>query len=216
MSTKSNQARPDWLVFLTSYLHSSREVGTPFSCSDFVGKVMASHIPPPDSKISRKYLEVGPGTGVVTEQILKKLGPHDTLDIVEIEKGFYELIKKKFEGDKRVRVHHADIATWKLLDQQGREVQFDAIATCVPLNGLPNIAILTGVLAAYKRLAKKDAEITSLEYVGTTTLSQWIKGKEFKEVIALKNRFYEQFKCDEPTVVYMNFPVPARVHRLKM
>lgn len=206
--------KPEWLIFLTSWWNNPREAGTPFSCSTYVAKRMVNHIPAPD-KTPRIYLEVGPGTGVVTELFLKKLGANDTLHVVEIEEGFYNVIKKKFENDPRVIVHLADIATWKHVEGD-KEVQFDAIATGVPLNNLPNESVLKSILTAYERLIKPGAEITSVEYAMTSTIGKLFRGAEFNKVVKMKCDFYAHHKAEPSVIEWRNFLLPARVHRLKI
>jgi phosphatidylethanolamine/phosphatidyl-N-methylethanolamine N-methyltransferase len=199
--------KPEWVIFMKSYLHKQREVGTPFSCSTAVAKEMISRLPADRSP--HRYLEVGPGTGNVTKQLIKKLGPNDQLDIVEIEEGFYHLIKEKYGADPRVSVYLADIANWR------PEAQYDAIISGVPLNNLPNVETLNRILSAYEKLAKRGAEIACLEYVGTSTIGLLFRGDEFKKVIARKREFFKEHKSD-PVIIWMNFPVPARVHHLKI
>lgn len=200
---------PDWLTFFLSFLHKPREAGTPFSCSTAVAKRMAAHIPHSDLNHPRNYLEIGPGTGVVTELLVQKLGPHDTLHIVEIEEGFFRLIKKKFAHDPRVRIHHADIANWD------PGIQFDRIATGVPLNSLPSLSILKKILMAYERLAKPGAEMTAVEYVGTAAFGQCLKGEEFIKIVEIKKKFYQHHGATAQ-IEYRNIPLPARIYRLKI
>lgn len=205
---------PAWLVFAKSFFNKPREAGTPFSCSKAVAERMVSHIPEPNDEVAHLYLEIGPGTGIVTERLVKKLGKKDTLHIVEIEENFYNYIKEKYKDDKRVIVHHADISAWSL-KEGGKEVQFDAIATGVPLNGLPNKEVIKKILAAYERLAKKGAEITSVEYVLTGCIGEIFKGQEFRQVVKTKDDFFKHHKS-QSEIVWWNFPVPARVHRFSI
>src|SRR5436190_12756502 len=44
----------------------------------------------------RRILEVGPGTGAVTAEILQALRPGDRLDIVEINAHFVRLLEQRF------------------------------------------------------------------------------------------------------------------------
>lgn len=212
MSEKKDQ--PDWIIFIASWWSMKKEAGTPFSCSQSVAKRMVSHIPTPDDAISRNYLEVGPGTGVVTELFVQMLGKNDKLYVVEIEQGFYERIREKFKDDPRVIVHLADIATWNPKDSDGNEIKFDAMATGVPLNALPSTAVLKSVLVAYERLVKPNAMITAVEYVGTSSLGQLYKGEEFREAMKMKNGFFAHHASQPAEIEPWNFPVPARVHKL--
>ncbi len=209
-----NVKQPGWIVFVTSWMNKNKEAGTPFSTSTYVAEKMVRHIPMADANTPRKYLEIGPGTGVVTDLFIEKLGPNDTLHVVEIEEGFYKYIKERYENDPRVIVHLADISEWSVKDGADKDIQFDAIAAGVPLNGLPNETVLKSVLIAYERLAKKGAKITVVEYVGTSSVSRMFKGEEFQKVFDLKCKFLEHHKSKKAEIEWRNFPVPARVHTL--
>src|SRR2546421_8810476 len=43
-----------------------------------------------------RVLEVGPGTGAVTGEILRRMGPGDQLDIVEINAHFVDVLRRRF------------------------------------------------------------------------------------------------------------------------
>ena len=43
-----------------------------------------------------RVLEVGPGTGAVTVELLDRLRPGDQLDIVEINEDFVSLLRRRF------------------------------------------------------------------------------------------------------------------------
>src|SRR3954470_18786371 len=47
-------------------------------------------------KTPRRILEVGPGTGAVTAEIVRQLRPGDALDIVEINADFVALVQRRF------------------------------------------------------------------------------------------------------------------------
>jgi phospholipid N-methyltransferase len=163
--------------------------------------------------VGRRFLEVGPGTGVVTELLVEKLGKNDTLDIVEIEDGFYELIREKFRGDSRVHVYHQDIVKFSPHDSEGKPLKYDAIVTGVPLNGLPTVDLLAAILGAYERLAKVGAPISEVEYVGTATIGNLFRGQEFKKVSKTKDAFFEYHKSWSE-IEFWNIPVPARINYL--
>src|SRR5437016_2895055 len=46
-----------------------------------------------------RILEVGPGTGSVTLQILKRLIPGDLVDLVELNSHFIGVLRKRFEKE---------------------------------------------------------------------------------------------------------------------
>ncbi len=68
-----------------------------------------------DGKL-RRILEVGPGTGVVTDAIIAQMGPQDTLDVVELNERFVAALRERLASDPlwqrtadRVRIHHLPI-----------------------------------------------------------------------------------------------------------
>src|SRR6266550_1237009 len=46
-----------------------------------------------------RVLEVGPGTGAVTAEILRCMRPGDHLDIVEINAHFVDVLRRRFAGE---------------------------------------------------------------------------------------------------------------------
>src|SRR6185369_3494678 len=54
----------------------------------------------------RRVLEVGPGTGAVTAEIVRALKPGDNLDIVEINAEFVAVIEHRFAEEPLFRRCH--------------------------------------------------------------------------------------------------------------
>src|SRR4051794_41539816 len=53
----------------------------------------------------RRILEVGPGSGAVTAEILRYLRPGDQLDIVEINENFVALLRRRFAQEALFQRH---------------------------------------------------------------------------------------------------------------
>src|SRR5271170_6627901 len=47
----------------------------------------------------RRILEVGPGTGAVTETLVRGLGPEDRLDLVELNDRFVQRLRDRFQHE---------------------------------------------------------------------------------------------------------------------
>ena len=68
------------IQFFSVALRNMKTVGTVCPSSPMLSRALAEVVdaaPQP-----RRILEVGPGTGPVTREILRKLGPRDVLDII--------------------------------------------------------------------------------------------------------------------------------------
>src|SRR5438046_6464322 len=72
-----------------------RNTGSLLPSSRFLAKALVTELRQPRGP--GRILEVGPGTGSVTKQILRHLLPGDRLDAVEINDTFLELLQARFE-----------------------------------------------------------------------------------------------------------------------
>src|SRR5215831_3421057 len=73
--------------------------GASFQLAGAAGKLEACPTQP------RRILEVGPGTGAVTVEILRQLRPGDWLDIVEINGDFVALLERRFAEEPLFQRH---------------------------------------------------------------------------------------------------------------
>lgn len=79
-----------------------------------------------------RLLEIGAGTGAVTEMIiadLEKRKVNYSLDLIEIDSDFAALLSKKFENNKRVKVYCKDVYKFKSLSR------YHFALSTLPLNG---------------------------------------------------------------------------------
>src|SRR6266850_63139 len=83
----------------------------------------------------RRILEVGPGTGAVTAEIVRQLRPGDQFDIVEINADFVACLGQRFaeEPDFRKRRAQSRIIHSPLQDVPGEHV-YDFVISGLPLN----------------------------------------------------------------------------------
>src|SRR5262245_49677498 len=86
----------------------------------------------------RRILEIGPGTGAVTREIVERLRPGDTLDIVEINADFVAHLEKRFEAEPAFRDVRAQA---KIIHAPLQEVAgngtYDFMISGLPLNNFP-------------------------------------------------------------------------------
>lgn len=85
-----------------------------------------------------RILEVGPGTGAVTREIVRHLKPGDTLDLVEINEDFAAVLRERFATDARYRAV-ADRAAVHVrpLQQFVPDAHYDVIVSGLPFNNFP-------------------------------------------------------------------------------
>lgn len=85
----------DRLKFFTGWLASPLTMGTFIPSSRRLGQFMSSCL---DQESSGKILELGPGTGVLTQQILNHGISIENLMLLEYDQNFCSLLKKRYPG----------------------------------------------------------------------------------------------------------------------
>jgi len=156
-------------------------------------------------------LEVGPGTGSFTRQILHHLRSGDSLDIYELNPKFYSFLIKSLDrrhlsaAGVRCRIYNADIRTLK------EQTQYDFI-----ISGLPFYAFepetVSQILAIYMDHLSPTGVLSYFEYVLTPEFkAKFLKPAERDRLIRVAKtvRSFAQkyeYKCNE---VWWNLP-PAK------
>lgn len=140
-------------------------------------------------------LEIGAGTGSLTKQITKYLRPQDQLDIVEIHKKFYQIVKAKYRQDN-IHIHHTDILNFD------PDHGYDFIFSSLPYENMPE-DISQKIWKRKLQLCNTDARISYFKYV---------KFRDFKSDFEEKvvNEFGQNKKF-----VLLNLP-PAKIYTLEI
>ncbi|SCZ35201.1 phosphatidylethanolamine/phosphatidyl-N-methylethanolamine N-methyltransferase [Afifella marina DSM 2698] len=79
-------------------------------------------------------LELGPGTGVITEELIRSGIPQERLVCVEFEQHFYELLKKRFP---RVNLIRGDAFDLQNTLGEFADTKFSAVLSGVPVLLIP-------------------------------------------------------------------------------
>ncbi|MCQ0988329.1 class I SAM-dependent methyltransferase [Jiella marina] len=83
--------------FFRGWLQRPLVMGAVSPSSRALGRAMASYVPDPETfKPNSKVLELGPGTGVVTQMLIERGVPERSLVLVEYSTEFCRLLKARF------------------------------------------------------------------------------------------------------------------------
>lgn len=88
-------------VFLKQFSKNWREVGSVVPSSPFLVRKMLSKV---NFDSARLIVELGPGTGPLTKEILKRLHPEGWLIVIESNEAFCSMLRDI--GDPRLRVEY--------------------------------------------------------------------------------------------------------------
>jgi phosphatidylethanolamine/phosphatidyl-N-methylethanolamine N-methyltransferase len=115
--------------FLRGLISNPRAVSAPTPSSPTLARAIAAEV---DLGRDGLVIELGPGTGVVTQALLGHGVPTDWLVAVELENCFVQLMRKRFP---KVTVHHGDAVTFE--SQIAFDAKVAAIVSGLPLLQLP-------------------------------------------------------------------------------
>jgi phospholipid N-methyltransferase len=140
-----------------------RSTGAILPSTRFLARALVSEIRKPRGPA--RILEVGPGTGSVTKEILRFLHPQDRVDLVEINGYFVDLLRRRFEEEPHFRIHREQCQIIHLPVEEVRgEGLYDFIVSGLPLNNFPGAQVRT-IFRTYDRLLRPGGMLTYYEYV---------------------------------------------------
>lgn len=213
----------EYRVFFREFRRNFYSTGAISPSSGFLARALARYVRRPLTNGhtspggGRRILEVGPGTGAVTRHILASMQPGDTLDLVELNDAFVELLRDRLANDPtfqpyadRVRVLHQKV------EDMPADAQYDLVISGLPLNNFP-VAAVEAILATLRRLVKPGGILSYFEYVAVRRIKACVCRKAERErlrgVGRVTGEAIRQFEIRRDCVVF-NVP-PAWVHHLQ-
>lgn len=145
--------------FFKTYLKEKKQIGAWVPSSKFLVRKMCQYIPFDDSKV---IVELGPGTGVFTKEILKQAKPDARIFLFELNPDFFELLQKQF-NDPRLTIINASAEQLKNeLNRYGIE-KVDAILSSLPLAIIPE-NVSDSILKNVYQILKPNGVFTQYQY----------------------------------------------------
>lgn len=203
------------LYFIRQLGQGFDRIGAVIPTSRYAARAMSSEClrrPGP-----RTLLEAGAGTGAITAQIVRQLGPDDRLIVCEINPDFVAYLRQRFEREpdfQRVRDQvtlHASSVT----EIQG-QAEFDGIISAIPFTSCPP-ELTRAILEHYRTLLKPGGTLTYIEYAYLRWIKQHIATGAARDraqaVQHLLDHYIQsyQFRRD---LVWLNVP-PAWIRHLR-
>ncbi len=178
-----SSARP--LMFVNELVQHPKFTGAICPSSKRLGRHMARHIPLDHDGY---VIELGGGTGVITQAILDRGVPAEKLIVIEFSHSFAAHLQRRFPRVKIINGNAADLDA--LLPP---DVRINAIVSSLPLISLPP-EVRSRILHHWQTLLKDDGR--AIQFTYNLRKTQWQS--------ALNARHYSS------EIVWTNVP-PARV-----
>jgi phospholipid N-methyltransferase len=151
-------------VFWRQFRDHYHTTGAVAPSGRFLAKALSHYVGRrPD--VGQRLLEVGPGTGAITRHLVRRMGPADELDLVELNAAFVRRLRERFAAEEpfrsrstRLRVVHGR------LEELPRDGQYDLIVSGLPLNNFA-VADVEQILTAYGGLLRPGGVLSFFEYL---------------------------------------------------
>lgn len=208
----SNAGIKDVKTFFNGFVKDPKTVGAVLPCTSRVGEELVRYIRLQqriNPSASLRILEVGAGTGSMTEVIVKYLRTGDHLDLVEISPEYSKVLDDKFSCLKNVSIYNQSILDFKPAHQ------YDIIISTLPFMSL-DFALIEGVIVRFKELILSGGFVSFVGYAGIPELKRSVlwgqKKREHAKKLNLLNEFKDHYQIDKRTILG-NFP-PINIYHL--
>ena len=94
------------LLFLTKFFRHGTRIASVWPSSRFMAAASLKAI---DWDQSRVIVELGAGTGPITQQALQRLQPHTRFIAIERDRDFVRILRQRFAGRTNVEIIHGDV-----------------------------------------------------------------------------------------------------------
>lgn len=164
----------------------------------------------------KRILEVGPGTGPITAELVRHLKPEDHLVLCEINPDFCAYLEKRFATEpelQKVR-NQVEIVCSSATELPGEHC-YDFIVSAIPFNSTP-VEVTQAIFDTFKRLLKEGGTLSFLEYAFLRELRRLNtsdKEKDFIKTDDLLRTLTERYQFRKEQVL-LNFP-PANVRSFR-
>lgn len=207
-----------WTVyggFFREFRRQFHTTGAILPSSRFLARALTSQMR--QSRRPARILEVGPGTGAVTNQIVKALQPDDVFDAVEINEQFVKILQQRFDHEKLFRPHtdQINLIQGSVEELLGNHV-YDFIISGLPLN---NFACdhIRRIFQTFHRLLKPTGSLSYYEYTFVRQLKvPFVKRQERRRLLKVGRvlkRYIRNYEFQRERIL-INVP-PATVRHLR-
>ncbi len=204
-------------VFLRSVARDFRRTGAIAPSSRSLGCAMTGELAlRPNRPIA--VLEVGGGTGSITEIIARRLRPGDRLDVYEIDGELASVIRRRLIDNPRYRESGLSIRVFDAaIESMDPRPCYDFVVSCLPFTNFEAEQVCR-ILEIYRSCLRPGGVCSFFEYILLRKAAQWIgAGAKERARLASVERVVREFRdryCYKSDVVLPNLP-PAMVYHLR-
>lgn len=204
-------------VFLRSVARDFRRTGAIAPSSRSLGYSMTSELATrPNRPIA--VLEVGGGTGSITEVIARRLRAGDRLDVYEIDGALAAVIRRRLVDHPRYRRTGLSIRVFdRPVESIVAQPSYDYIVSCLPFTNFEPEQVRQ-ILEIYRACLRPGGVCSFYEYILLRRAAQWVGNRSHERTrlagVERVVRHYRDRYCYKSDIVLPNLP-PATVYHLR-
>lgn len=198
------------VLFLGRFIAQPHSVGAVAPSSQRLAAALSAYVSSGESGSGRRILEVGAGTGSVTQEIVARLDGDDRLDIVELDAQMAAGLQEKYKNNRQVTVVAGSIVDWR------PTYTYSCVVVGIPFNALP-FGVVKEIWSHVVQLVSPGGVLSYFAYLGLPHLKKAFLAKDerrdFKNIQKYLRSAYHQHGIGKVRV-WTNVP-PALVRYLR-
>ncbi len=157
------------IIFMREFLAEFQATGSCFPTSKRAAQELS--LPLAGPRAPKNILELGPGTGAVTLQILDRMIPGDRLSICEINPRFMEELKSRLNQLDSFRKHRENVSFFLGPIQEFPEGgdKFDVIVCSLPFLNF-EVEVVEDIFGKLQRLSTDQTVMSYYQYMGMRSI----------------------------------------------
>ena len=148
------------ITFLTEFIKHPKNTGAIAPSSNILSKKMVDAI---NFEKAQYIVELGPGTGSFTREIMKRKKAETIFILIEINEIFFEKLQKQFEGDASVVVIHGSAENIQKYMEELKIEKVDYILSGLPFTSLPK-EVSFRILKNVMETLQENGEFITFQY----------------------------------------------------
>ena len=184
-------------LLLKNFIKSPTSVGSIWPSSPVLANAITTDI---NLEKSSSIVELGPGTGIFTEYIIKKKEHNAKFFVVELNPELCNIIKNKYPT---IKVYNESAANLELLKNEERLEHIETIISGLPWASFPT-HVQNSIMEAIHVSLKPNGIFTTFAYIQGALLPSAIKFRR------LLKKYFSSVETSK--IVWRNIP-PAFIYR---
>ena len=122
------------LLFLSKFLRHGTRIASVWPSSRSLSKATIQRV---DFNTAKVIVELGAGTGPITDEVIKRLQGHTTFLAIERDADFARVLERRFSAHKNVEIVLADVRDLDTILKSRGITHVDAFVSGLPTPSLP-------------------------------------------------------------------------------